>query len=368
MKHWVSLVNVPEVDQYIELAKHAEEVGFYGITIADHLVMPTGELESKYPYTPDGKMWCYTAGGPVADPGASGPAPGLTDEYFMEVRDLVHQSSYLPSLVHGTNLYPHLQVGLYAEFRYYHQYDQEQPFYLRYGFGHDGTGETGVMEGLVQRTETELKMFRDGMDRDDSGAATDLVDHWVKTRVVVDSYNDLGAGRWHFKFYKQVEGVDPNWVELTTADDPYGLEINSELYVRFESYRPLQVIVDYVKVGNLNAEPITIPGSVVYEAKVPVYEEYYGPGDPQNLTAWLGNGVKIGFDAVLQDKTQDGAGQWSAFNDGSGKHMDVSKWSTLTCRDELSCGDFGFGANDFDQDCIVNLNDLAAFSTIYTGD
>lgn len=57
MKHWISLVNVPEIEQYVQLAQHAEELGYYGITIADHLVMPTGELESKYPYTPDGKMW-----------------------------------------------------------------------------------------------------------------------------------------------------------------------------------------------------------------------------------------------------------------------------------------------------------------------
>ena len=26
MKHWVSLVNVPEVDQYIDLARHAEDL------------------------------------------------------------------------------------------------------------------------------------------------------------------------------------------------------------------------------------------------------------------------------------------------------------------------------------------------------
>lgn len=56
MKQWISLVNVPEVDQYVELARHAESLGFYGITIADHLVMPEVK-ESKYPYTPDGKMW-----------------------------------------------------------------------------------------------------------------------------------------------------------------------------------------------------------------------------------------------------------------------------------------------------------------------
>jgi probable F420-dependent oxidoreductase len=56
VKHWLSLVNVPEVDQYLEIAKFAEEVGFDGISLADHLVMPL-DVDSKYPYTPDGKMW-----------------------------------------------------------------------------------------------------------------------------------------------------------------------------------------------------------------------------------------------------------------------------------------------------------------------
>ncbi|MCB1676920.1 MAG: LLM class flavin-dependent oxidoreductase [Halioglobus sp.] len=57
MKFWLSLVNVPEVAQYLAIAKYAEEAGFHGITIADHLVMPTRIEESRYPYTPDGKMW-----------------------------------------------------------------------------------------------------------------------------------------------------------------------------------------------------------------------------------------------------------------------------------------------------------------------
>ena len=56
MEHWLSLVNVPEVEQYIEIARFAEEVGYDGVSIADHLIMPMG-IESKYPYTPDGKMW-----------------------------------------------------------------------------------------------------------------------------------------------------------------------------------------------------------------------------------------------------------------------------------------------------------------------
>jgi probable F420-dependent oxidoreductase len=56
VKHWLSLVNVPEVDQYIDIARFAEEVGYDGITLADHLVMPL-DIESRYPYTPDGRMW-----------------------------------------------------------------------------------------------------------------------------------------------------------------------------------------------------------------------------------------------------------------------------------------------------------------------
>jgi probable F420-dependent oxidoreductase len=56
LEHWLSLVNVPEVDQYLEIARFAEEIGYSGISLADHLIMPL-DIESKYPYTPDGKMW-----------------------------------------------------------------------------------------------------------------------------------------------------------------------------------------------------------------------------------------------------------------------------------------------------------------------
>lgn len=79
MRHWVSLVNVPEVDQYIELARHAEELGFYGITIADHLVMPTRIEQSKYPYTPDGKMW-WPEDTPWPDPWVTLTAVGVATE------------------------------------------------------------------------------------------------------------------------------------------------------------------------------------------------------------------------------------------------------------------------------------------------
>ncbi len=56
MEHWLSLVNVPEVDQYLDIARFAEDIGYSGISLADHLIMPLN-IESKYPYTPDGKMW-----------------------------------------------------------------------------------------------------------------------------------------------------------------------------------------------------------------------------------------------------------------------------------------------------------------------
>lgn len=56
MKFWLSLISNTEFDQLREIASFAEEVGFYGLTLADHLVMPT-TWESPYPYTEDGKIW-----------------------------------------------------------------------------------------------------------------------------------------------------------------------------------------------------------------------------------------------------------------------------------------------------------------------
>ena len=56
MRFWLSMMAVPELDQLVELAKHAEECGFYGVTYADHLIMPTN-IETPYPYTADGKLF-----------------------------------------------------------------------------------------------------------------------------------------------------------------------------------------------------------------------------------------------------------------------------------------------------------------------
>jgi probable F420-dependent oxidoreductase len=56
MKYWISLVMTMEVDQFVDIAKFAEEVGFEGITVPDHLVIPT-RVETPYPYTPDGTTW-----------------------------------------------------------------------------------------------------------------------------------------------------------------------------------------------------------------------------------------------------------------------------------------------------------------------
>jgi probable F420-dependent oxidoreductase len=56
MEFWQSLA-LTEMDELIELARFAEEVGFDGITISDHLATPK-EIRTTYPYTEDGKpMW-----------------------------------------------------------------------------------------------------------------------------------------------------------------------------------------------------------------------------------------------------------------------------------------------------------------------
>jgi probable F420-dependent oxidoreductase len=52
MKFWQA-VSFTEPEQLVEIAKIAEEVGFDGILVSDHLFFPE-RLESKYPYTPDG--------------------------------------------------------------------------------------------------------------------------------------------------------------------------------------------------------------------------------------------------------------------------------------------------------------------------
>jgi len=53
MEFWQCLAAVTELDQLVEVAKLAEELGFAGVTVADHLVTPL-QIRSRYPYTPDG--------------------------------------------------------------------------------------------------------------------------------------------------------------------------------------------------------------------------------------------------------------------------------------------------------------------------
>ena len=66
MKYWLTLVQVPESDQLIDIARFAEQVGFHGISVADHLVMPT-QIASRYPYTEDGEIF-WPLDAPWPDP------------------------------------------------------------------------------------------------------------------------------------------------------------------------------------------------------------------------------------------------------------------------------------------------------------
>jgi probable F420-dependent oxidoreductase len=56
MKFWLSLVTVREIEQLPTLAVLAEQLGFHGLMIGDHLVMPA-KIETRYPYSPDGKLF-----------------------------------------------------------------------------------------------------------------------------------------------------------------------------------------------------------------------------------------------------------------------------------------------------------------------
>jgi probable F420-dependent oxidoreductase len=55
VKFWQN-VAFSESEQLIEVAKIAEELGFFGITTADHIITPE-TINSTYPYAPDGKAW-----------------------------------------------------------------------------------------------------------------------------------------------------------------------------------------------------------------------------------------------------------------------------------------------------------------------
>jgi len=53
VKFW-QVVSFAEPEQLLGIARAAEEAGFHGLMVSDHLFFP-GNLASKYPYSPDGK-------------------------------------------------------------------------------------------------------------------------------------------------------------------------------------------------------------------------------------------------------------------------------------------------------------------------
>ncbi len=53
MKFW-QVLSFTEPEQLVPLARAAEEAGFHGVLLSDHLFFPE-KLRSRYPYAPDGK-------------------------------------------------------------------------------------------------------------------------------------------------------------------------------------------------------------------------------------------------------------------------------------------------------------------------
>jgi len=88
VKYWLTLVQVPESDQLVDIARFAEEVGFYGISVADHLVMPT-KVKSRYPYTEDGEMF-WPIDAPWPDPWVTlGAMASATSELLLATNILL---------------------------------------------------------------------------------------------------------------------------------------------------------------------------------------------------------------------------------------------------------------------------------------
>jgi probable F420-dependent oxidoreductase len=65
MKFW-QVVSFSEPEQLVEIARAAEEAGFHGVLLADHIFFP-GELRSRYPYSADGKP-AFDGATPFPDP------------------------------------------------------------------------------------------------------------------------------------------------------------------------------------------------------------------------------------------------------------------------------------------------------------
>lgn len=93
MKYWISLVNTEEVDQFIPIAQKAEELGYEGVTLPDHLAYPAA-VKTPYPYTDDGDVW-WPNTNPWTDPWVTLTAMGVatsrlrlaTNIYLAALRD-----------------------------------------------------------------------------------------------------------------------------------------------------------------------------------------------------------------------------------------------------------------------------------------
>ena len=93
MKFWLVLMGVAEVDQLVALSQHAEDCGFHGVTVADHLVMPA-KFTTKYPYS-EGGEWFWPVETPWPDPwvtlgvigGATKHIKLATNIYLAALRD-----------------------------------------------------------------------------------------------------------------------------------------------------------------------------------------------------------------------------------------------------------------------------------------
>src|SRR3990172_348174 len=68
MRFWQAL-SFTDTDQIVPLARTAEEAGFDGIMISDHVFVP-GQCRSAYPYSPDGKP-PFTTASPHPEPWAA---------------------------------------------------------------------------------------------------------------------------------------------------------------------------------------------------------------------------------------------------------------------------------------------------------
>jgi hypothetical protein len=110
---------------------------------------------------------------------------------------------------------------------------------------------------------------------------------------------------------------------------------------------------------------VTLNGDrIIYEIGVKQFINYGGISTDPTVVADLAEGTQVGFD-IIADTIYSGGSSMISENMFEGKYIDAAQFQVYTLVNSLtsrSCGNWGYGAGDVNQDCRVNLADFATLA------